>query len=146
MFIDAMDELVNKLTDAEREEWSKLDGKINSKQLELLLFRLEKLGFIQKICRGKGLIAENLKDLKSENGELFKEVSWHLKYRHALASNGLAVEEAYCCYNNFKQRNGCGWVKGRPIKVRQDYNTKEGIFGIILRCRICDKILEEIVL
>lgn len=144
MFDDVMDELIDRLTDVEREEWSQLDEKINSKQLELLLIKLEKLGYIRKICREKGLIAENLEDLKSENGELFKEVSWHLNYRRALASNGLAVEEAYCCYNDFKQKNGCGWVKGKPKKERQDY--LKAIFGIIFRCRICDRILEERVL
>ena len=114
--------------------------------LQILLIKQKKIDYLRKVARRKGIIAENLKNLKSNCGEFFKEIERKDStggYRRATAG---PLETAYlCCGAHTKDDpNSCGWVKGYPRSERYDNRGPlSGSVGTRFYCQICGKLIEE---
>lgn len=121
---------------------------------EMAKLEVERKEVIRRAARSQGLIAEDLKHLKSESGEIFTEESEdsinETIGKVLRASAGKDREEtAYFCGRNIfgKKTIGCGWVKGRPNE--SPYNTigfLSGSEGVKYHCHICNDEIGEFVI
>ena len=125
--------------------------RLESFDMEILIIKQKKKDYLREIAKNKGLIAEKLEDLKSENGKPFEEIKKKdsssryntTDYRKAVA---FPLETAYLCHAMFikDDPDSCGWVKGEPHA--KEYNTLgplSGSAGIRYYCRICGKQIAE---
>jgi len=110
---------------------------------------------LRKIAAEKGIIAPTLEELKSKSGKPFieEELKGRTKgdYKRALIEDSImgrvrTIETAYFCQFRLAQflkeedKDGCGWVKGRPVEKPYPLS---GSAGIKYHCRVCDKEIGE---
>lgn len=120
--------------------------------------RGEQLALLRKAAGKNGILAQNLSDLKSKSGEPFREEKESGRrwgddgYQMAIAGTGFKAETAYLCREMrlFKSPDdkgeGCGWVKGEPVKKRyHDIGPLSGSAGTRFFCRICGQQIGETV-
>jgi len=143
-----MSDIYNFLDEQEKEIYGSLSQHI-SKLMN------EQLALLRKAARKKGIIAQNLADLKSEKGEPFREeksagLQWGDGYQKAFAGSGIKMETAYFCKETQLFTNpadeGCGWVKGTPIEKKyNEIGPLSGSAGERFYCRICRQQIGEVI-
>lgn len=137
---EELENSVGILSPKEREEFDFLNGKINGLKLDLVMAMNEKIDFLRKLFRQRGLIADNLKDLKSKSELQFKRVKFS-SFDLAETANG---EKAYLCAKiKFGTlRIGCGWVMGKPEMQLGDVHNWIAK-SIFFHCRICKRAVDK---
>ncbi|OGZ24341.1 MAG: hypothetical protein A2896_01765 [Candidatus Nealsonbacteria bacterium RIFCSPLOWO2_01_FULL_43_32] len=147
-----LDDKPIELNEDERKVVEALNMKLWAIQLATMK---EKAQFLREVARRQGLIAPTLKELKSESGKPFVErkikgIRRGGDYRRAVVEDLLmgrirTVEIAYLCQSQpfliklakrKKDKDGCGWVKGRPVEKPYD---NIGVLSGSYHCRVCDK-------
>lgn len=118
------------LTDKENSEL----GEVN-RQISLLL--IKRMELIKKWGVEKGQIAQKLDDLKSKDGKPFKMDSHNIT--KAATETG---EEAYLC-ESLSNREGCGWVIGRPEEESSGADGPISMSGKTEYCIVCGQILNK---
>ena len=120
---------------------------LDSLNLHILAIKNRQLVLVREAAKREGVIAQNLEALESQKGEPFREEKsagplWgDYSYQKAFAGSGRKMEEAYLCKemrSKEEDADGCGWVKGAPIKKGYDeIGILSGSRGTRCYCRIC---------
>lgn len=135
-------------TDQERKKEEIIDGEIKKMKGVISKMQQEKLKMKRAAAQRQGLIAQKLKDLKSDSTKPFvkekKKLSLDNFQRATVSEDGLNLDAAYLCQITVsKQKNiGCGWVKGIPQSKPIDY-TKCEPRGQKYHCKICNRLIGE---
>lgn len=103
----------------------------------------KRLAFLREAGRKKGVIVQEIGDLKSNEGGIFKEDKNPDRQDPYKAARG-GREKAYFCPGE----QGCGWVKGQPIAIRFDergiFVSGSGKAGERYHCTVCGRQIGKI--